>query len=421
MALPALFAAGQVRALHDEPHAEQTPTRSIFYVTDRVPVQQRDSIDYTRNRSDTVEVGRVNIRFGKHNRTTWDDIAANASGQATDALPRPELLGVQRFGILDLPYTHLPSPSLSPSHPASQAPPTEPANDRFIAELNAAVQRSAGKAITLFFHGFNNDFRKPALTAAEYELITGGLGPFILYSWPSYNSLFEYSYDRDSVRFTSGHARKLIELLASEINAGRLDAERIHILAHSSGAEIVGSVIRELGLLSRGQTPEQRQDTYRLGTIAMVSPDVSADVARERLLQEDIAGLYRRLVVYTSRKDRALQYSSNILYRATRIGALRESELIDSDRRWLNLASLVTIIDADSYDYDSLLRHSHHRYSPAVASDIVLSLRDDLTPAQRGLVRKEGNILWRFPDDYDDRITEAAMRAYPHDPLDDSP
>lgn len=42
---------------------------------------------------------------------------------------------------------------------------------------------------------------------------------------------------------------------------------------------------------------------------------------------------------------------------------------------------------------------------------MVLSLRYDLTPQERGLVRAPGSPVWTFPDDYLERAGSALDRA----------
>ena len=47
-----------------------------------------------------------------------------------------------------------------------------------------------------------------------------------------------------------------------------------------------------------------------------------------------------------------------------------------------------------------------------VSSDVLAQLRFGLGPAERGLVREEpGDGIWRFPDDYPDRVDAAFRRA----------
>ena len=48
--------------------------------------------------------------------------------------------------------------------------------------------------------------------------------------------------------------------------------------------------------------------------------------------------------------------------------------------------------------------HDYFRNSPWVSSDVLMTLRYDLSPVDRGLVREEGMATWTFPDDYIERL-----------------
>lgn len=406
MVLPGMFVSGRIDPLADVPDSEQTNTQTLFYVTDRVYDDTGDNgSQYTRMRSDGLDLGSVEITFGPED--AWGSIVAATRGEPEGKRYRPQLTGLTRLGELD-------RATIAPPRTTSEGEASQPqaSTDAFVAQLNRSLERSSGKAITIYLHGFKTDFRRAALDAAEYDLYTGGLGPFILYSWPSYDSLFEYSHDRDSVRYTTGHARRFVAFLAGEINAGRLDARKIHFVAHSSGAEVVGAILRELALISHDKTPEERRAQWRIGSVLMIAPDISTDVARERLIKEDLRGMFDEIVVYSSIKDRALKWASRILYRTPRIGSIQEIELTQIDRYWLSQADNVALVDSDSLPYGGFVNHSHHRFSPAVASDIILCLRSDLSPPARGLVRDPDQVIWQFPEDYTQRVQKAAERVY---------
>lgn len=404
MALPAMFEAGVVEPFDQATNTAHPNQLDIFYATDR-RFERRDNgtIRYNRQRSDRLSVGRARLRFGDEG--DWAKILAEVRDQPGGERYVPDLLGISRFGTLDQ--------QMRPDgRPGLWLDETTPAAQNLVHALSASLDQSPGKAITIYFHGFNSSFKQAARITAEYDLYTGGLGPFILYAWPSYDSLFEYSHDRDSVRYTSSNARRLIAFLADRINAGELDAEQIHLIAHSTGAEIVGSVLRELALLTHRMTPAERLERWRIGSVLLIAPDVSIDVARERLLKEDVAGMFRQIVVYSSADDRALRWASRILYRIDRIGSIGECDLSDIDRDWLSRSKGIALVDVDSDNTYSFIKHSHHRHSPAVASDMILSLRTGLGPAERGLVRKDGHVFWRFPEDHTQRVTDAAIKAY---------
>ncbi|MEM6504264.1 MAG: alpha/beta hydrolase [Planctomycetota bacterium] len=400
MVMPLMFESGQVAGLGDTPDAWRTHEHTLFYATDRRfdPNEGDDGV-YNHLRNDELSLGQLTIDLGEDN--AWllfnDAIQAKPGG----AKPRPELAGIKRLGTM----------RWGPAGKDDQGDDTN-SERPFIGRLDAALKASNGKTINIYIHGFNTSFEEAALTAAELSLYGGGLGPFVLYSWPSYDSLFEYSHDRDSVRYTTAHARRFVEMLANEIAAGRLNADRINLVAHSSGAEVAGSILRELGLMSHALTPAQREDRWKIGDVILIAPDISTGVARERILKEDLRGMYDEIVVYASRRDTALRWASRILYRATRIGSIRESDLNEADRFWLDQAGSITLVNIDGQPNGDPIGHSHHRFSAAALSDILLSLRSDLPPEQRGLMRSDGEIIWRFAEDYERYVTEAAAKVY---------
>lgn len=410
MLVPTMFEQGAVDAFYDLDQAERSATVTLFYATDRrSDAGGGNWQSYGRNRSGQLDIGTVQLDFGPGGAAGWPQLATLTSGRPKAQRYNPNPVATYRYGEL---YLTQHTPDQATGRPARANEPNE-ASERFIQELASAVDASAGKEITIYIHGFKNGFEEALKTAAEYDLYTADLGPFICYSWPSYNSKWEYSHDRDSVRYTSSHARLLIEFLESQIRSGKLRAERINFIAHSSGAEVVGSVLRELALLSRDASASERRERFRIGAVLLIAPDVSTDVARERLLKEDLEGLYEQIVVYSSTRDRALFWASRFLYRTTRLGSIGETDLTENDRRWLARDPSLQIINVDGQPSHDLFMHSHHRYSPATASDMILCLRSDLTPPERGLVRDDGNLIWRFADDYPSRVTEAAKRVYP--------
>jgi esterase/lipase superfamily enzyme len=400
MVMPTMFEAGQVAPLSDTPETWRTNEHPLFYATDRKfnDTAGKHGI-YGALRNDELSLGQLKIGLGEKN--AWHGLHAATQAKPKGERPEPSITSIKRMGRMQW----------GPAGKIGQ-PGSDRSEEVFIQQLDAALKESKGKTITIYVHGFKNSFEEAALTAAELSLYSGGLGPFVLYSWPSLDSLYEYSHDRDSVRYTTAHARRFVEMLASEIAAGRLDANQINFIAHSSGAEVVGSVLRELGLMSHTWTPEQRKHRWKIGAVLLVAPDISTDVARERILKEDLRGMYDKIVVYSSKHDSALRWASRVLYRATRIGSVREINLTEADRYWLSKAKNVTLINIDAQSNGDPVNHSHHRYSGATLSDMLLSLRSDLPPEARGLVRDRDKLIWRFADNYEERVTEAAIKVY---------
>ena len=411
MIAPIIFSDPNIEPF-DRPSSLDAPNRfRIFYATDRqAKISKQGITSYTHKRSDLLTVGYTDLRFGPDG--AWPRMLAGVRNLPGGELYLPRFFDAHPYGPMQIQM-------LDDHRPDVWFRQDTPAADKLIDELNEQLDHSKDREITLYFHGFNNSFEEAAMVTAEYDLYTGGLGPFILYSWPSYDSLWEYSHDRDSVRYTSSNARRLVELLSRRIretdDAKRLRASKINLIAHSTGAEIVGSVLRELGLMTPRMDPNERLKHWNIGTVLLISPDISTDVARERLLKEDVWGMFEQMVVYSSKGDRALWWASAFLYQVARIGSIEEDQFSKADRKWLSRADNITVVDIDDQPYSGFIRHTHHRNSGAVASDIILSLRSSLKPEQRGLVRDEGRVLWHFAKDYHTRVTDAAKKVYSGD------
>ena len=62
---------------------------------------------------------------------------------------------------------------------------------------------------------------------------------------------------------------------------------------------------------------------------------------------------------------------------------------------------------------DSLTGNGHRylRKSPWVSSDILMTLKFNLKPNERGLVQTEGQAVWAFPADYISRLTAALQET----------
>ena len=54
--------------------------------------------------------------------------------------------------------------------------------------------------------------------------------------------------------------------------------------------------------------------------------------------------------------------------------------------------------------------HSYFRSSPWVSSDILMNVYFNLSPGERGLVKREDSPVWTFPPDYIARLQDALDR-----------
>lgn len=397
MAPPTIFQDGDIDPFFEVSEDQRTSEVTVFYATDRLEDRPGWG-NYGRGRSDTLDLGTCTVQFdGPDN---WKTLHLLGTGQPRTRRPDVQIPDVNRLGDL---Y----STRNTPGRATTTDTLDQTAQD-FIGQLETALEASSQHEVTIYIHGFKNGFHEGVRTAGEYAHYAGNQGVFIAYSWPSYNSLWKYQHDRDAARFTVTHLRQFVRFLADHSSA-----RKINFICHSSGCQVFGSMLRELRLITHDLPAEQARTRFRIGQVFLVAPDVNVDVARERVLEEGAADLVDHLTVYSSKFDYALRYAANRMYGSPRLGSLRAGELQDADALWLLALDNVTVIDIDRNPTRTQIGHTHQRYNPAISSDILLMLRQDFTPAQRALVRDEGELLWRFCDDYEARIRATARLAYP--------
>ena len=102
-----------------------------------------------------------------------------------------------------------------------------------------------------------------------------------------------------------------------------------------------------------------------------------------------------------------------MIYGLTRLGSIGPNELTSRDLDVLKMFPQLSLIDITGQQSIDFFAHSHHTRNPSVSSDIILMLRHDLTPRDRGLTRDSQSPVWQFPEDYPDRVTGIAGQLYP--------
>lgn len=161
--------------------------------------------------------------------------------------------------------------------------------------------------ITLFVHGFNTRLSEAvyrhAQIAHDYQIG----GPQITYSWSSADDPRGYGYDRDSI----GIARDGLESLL--INLARRQRQRIVLLGHSMGCQLVVETLRQMAI--GGNT----RYFQKLGPVVLISPDISIDLFERQLAR--ITPRPDPFVVIVSQQDRALRLAARLTGQQARLGS----------------------------------------------------------------------------------------------------
>jgi esterase/lipase superfamily enzyme len=278
--------------------------------------------------------------------------------------------------------------------------------ERFAAALDARLAAAGSKDVTIYVHGYKVDYENPVLVAGELWNFLGNEGAFIAYSWPSTRKTLAYWSDLDDALNSARGLRMLITFLSEHT-----DAENIHVIGYSAGTRLVARMLADLGMYSAFAGEDEIRRQLRLGHVTLVGSDIDRGILGGYVLDGALR-VPKSLTLYQSSADSALSLSK-LVFRRQRAGESLIGEMATAQsNRFLSSHPRLRVIDVSNAEGAlSGSGHGYLRESPWVSSDVVLSLRYDLPPQERGLTRAPGSPVWTFPDDYLERAGAALDRA----------
>ena len=397
---PAFLEAAEIPPFSDPGPVAEPPDPRVLYATLREPAAE-GTVDrfYGTERASSLRLGSSRIVLGRSD-ITWD-MARKMSilKNSTEDYPL-QVAELEEFGVLDRTL----HPILEPRD--GGVPDARP-RERFVAGINARLATSRDQDIFIYVHGYKVNFENPILVAAELWHFIGYEGVFIPFAWPSRMGRLDYFGDTESARYSALYLREFLEFLADETTA-----RRIHILGYSAGTRLVGAALHQLALVNEHRTAAEVRERLRLGNVILVGSDIDRGIFSTYLM-DGLLKVQERLTIYESPKDKALGMAQ-LSFGKNRIGQLDPSDLTPAARDFLRSSdqlSLVNITNAPGYDSGN--GHSYFRDSPLVSSDVLATLRYDLTPRERGLTQDPDTGVWAFPADYLSRLESVIFEADP--------
>lgn len=395
MPTPALFTETGVDPMAHIPEDERWVPRRVFYATTRERTSTRRDIAYGNREADHLSMGVALIGFGPED-MTWADLQAATVAPGMDGRPPLTINGVFEAG-------HFPIE-------ASAEEAAEPNRAGWLLDnIDQAVTNARDPDILVYVHGAKVDFYNACAFAAQLDHFMGRDLTSLAFAWPTHQSILSYGVGGDVGRayHTAPALATLLEVLAADTSA-----RRIHILCWSAGGRVTS---RALSLLRERHTDldhDALQEKLRLGTVYFAAADVPADQFLEEL--PAIHELAREVVVTQSDADGALASAERFMGGQPRIGLLHAATVAEEHAAWLLDLERLHVIDVSRGANERGFDITGHRYwfnHPWASSDVVLSIRTDLGPADRGLVGVpvEGRpdrdpIVWSIPADYPDRL-----------------
>lgn len=246
--------------------------------------------------------------------------------------------------------------------------------------LRDKLRVSRRREVLVFVHGaittFEFSSRRVGQIAHDIEFD----GPVVLYSWPSEGRVSGYLVDKANAEWTLPHLVAFLTDIAE-----RSGAERIHILAHSMGVDLIGRAARELN------RRDSRKWAGAFDQVVFAAGDMDVEVFT-RDFAPHVSSVARRVSIYVSDRDRALAGSRKI-HKYPRLGDGARNSEIAEDLRNIDLIDVSEIAE----DWSG---HEYYGGNPRFLAELRAVLRGD-TPAQRGL-KRDGTLLKLTPSDEND-------------------
>ena len=389
--------------------APPTTSVDLLYVTDRAPVTKPDgSLAYSSDRSRSMAFGSVTVEIGE--KVPWP-VLAEQSKESPREMPLELQLGaVTELGRFPpIPYDVDPVPG-----GITRSPATVDAHERAAAGLQAEVARriaaSPRKEVVLFVHGYANTFEDAAFSMADLCHFFGREFVCGIFTWPAGGSrgiLAGYNVDRESGEFAVQHLKQAIRLIAETPGV-----ERIHLIAHSRGTDVLASAVRELNIeayvAGRFRRRPLQGEEHRAAGAGHRRRRRGGEDLRRRLGSR--SGLRGRSAaaqgLFRSRRthhglhvpgDKALTLSQFLYGSIVRFGRLNPALLTKEEAaKAARLAYLIDFIEVKAPP--GFLGHSYFTSDPKVSSDLVALIRYGLKPGEPGRPLEEiQRPFWRIP------------------------
>ena len=285
-------------------------------MTDRAPeLDEQGNPGYGHKRSFSMAFGSAEVKIG----AGWVQLA-QASRQRT----REEGLNLRLVKITEsgrFPETPFPFTIVAGKVVEDERSQAQQGTERSFREaLKRRLALTPRQEVLIYVHGYNEGFETAAFTLAEIWHFMGREGVALLYTWPAgCGGLTGYAYDRESGGFTTFHLKQLLRALASFP-----EIDKVHLLAHSRGADVVVSAVRELVIETRaaGHDPRAR---YRIANLILAAPDLDIEVMTLRIIAERLGRAVGQVTIYTSKSDRAIALAEQLFGSVGRLGRARAS------------------------------------------------------------------------------------------------
>jgi len=385
MPTPTLYRTSEKPLFKDLPPDRQTPYIDLIYVTDRAPrTDPNDPEPYTANRARSMAFGTLRVEIGEG--VGWSELASE-SASGSRAVPLDQKLGdAQELGRFpQIIYPIVPVAGGITRDPA-MIDVHEKAAAGFKALLARTLADSPRKEVVLFVHGYHDTYSEAAFTMSELCHFLGREFACVMFTWPAGGTrglMMGYDVDRESGEFAVEHLKKTIRMIADTPGV-----QRVHLLAHSRGTDILSSAMASLNVETY-ITRTTLSDRLKIANIVLMAPDIDFDVAAAKIFtvpsDPDLPygdapnprvvfgrpGIH--ITAYVSPTDKALTVSQFLFGSLIRLGRVQASQLPPEQIARAREVGLIDIISVTGTT--DMFGHSYFTSNPDVSSDLIAMIR----------------------------------------------
>ena len=393
MPVPAIYEDGKIDPFAGEDRIDESRHPGIFYATLRAPASDGGPPFYLDQRGDALRLGLARVSLGVEE-MTWRDAVEVSLQKDRPTNYALRVLSIEEYGVLSESVTPFTDPTLRSAREAV-------GDRRFLQSLESELANSRQRDLFIYVHGYKVPFSDPILVAAELWHFLGYEGAFIAFSWPATPSRWAYFADADTAMVSAHGFRKFLQFLARESSA-----RRIHIVGYSAGTRMVALTLHQMALLAQKLNDTEPAVSTKLGHVVLVGSDVDRGLMGVYLVDR-LMSVIETLTIYLSESDGALNLLAWLLGDGRTGQMWAEGEMKPVVNEFLlgqNDIHLINVTEAVGAARGN--GHGYFRKSPWASSDILALLRYGIHPAERGLIRDEGDPVWHFPPNYPNRVRE---------------
>ena len=392
METPTLYHGAEVDPFAHLEAEHKSTTLSVFYATNRADESSAEGGSYGNRKDTSLHLGQASVRFGGED-FSWDDLYEASIAPSRDLPVAISVTEVKEMAVLPEVPGFDPRQALSAEQQA------------FAEAINADLARAQDKEIVVYVHGTKVDFSNSVVMTAEIDHFAGRDFIGVAFAWPSHQNILYYLFGVDVTRArdSSRALRTLLEFLARHTAA-----EHINLLSYSAGGRVASKALYELRNAYPDRDAENLRRTFRLGAVVFAAADIPMEAFHDRL--PAIAELSRQVVVTVSDHDPALLAAEKYMGGDVRVGeeAAEPAEL--SLMRALGITNFDIVdlsLSKEGRGFDIVGHHYWYRH-PWASSDIVLLLRTNLPPHERGLSPAEMEGVFFLSPEYPEKVREWA-------------